>query len=132
MSSPKDEDKKEVDLAKLRGKRPAALRRKKKKSKKLAWLLIDGSGNLIPVPLTTENEEAQVRETTQRSIVEKHTPHMPYFEGTWPSGIDMQQQVLEETTKRKAEAARAAGVRTSAQGASASREEVVPSAPQPQ
>lgn len=79
---------------------------------------MDGSGNLIPVPLKVEEEEAQFRETLQRSIVEKCASHMPYFKGAVLSGYELQQRELEEATKHWAEMkdARARGKGASAQG----------------
>lgn len=113
-----------------------APRSKKKKLKHSAVCLTDGNKNLIPISFTADDDEAQLRETLQRSIVEEHTPHMPYFEGTGLFGFELQQQVLEEATRQKeetevsrakSEGTSVQGVGTSARIVRASRSQVVPS-----
>lgn len=39
------------------------------------------SGTLISIPLTTEEQEAQIKETLERIVVERHAPNVPYLEG---------------------------------------------------
>lgn len=72
-SRDEDEDEEEVDPADPRGKKPSGTKRKKK-LKQIAWHLIDGSGNMIPILLTEAEAKAQLRVTLERSIVEKCTP----------------------------------------------------------
>lgn len=90
---------------------------------------------MIPVPSTTEEEEAQVQATLQRSVVERRASNVPYLEGVSPFAFELQQRELEVAAKRKAEMeavmARGEGTfaqesRTLAQGAEASRNEVRP------
>lgn len=96
------------------------------------------NGNLILVPLTAEEEETQIMGTLQRSVVEKCTTHMPYFEKAVQIGYELQQRKLEAAAKCKTEmdATRVRGegtstqvIRTSAQGVGASRSEIVPTQP---
>lgn len=75
------------------------------------------SGTMIPVPLTDEKEQLQLRKTFQCSTIEKRAPNVPYVEGVGSSGLEQQRKVMEKAAQRKAmtEAARARGEGTSAQ-----------------
>lgn len=88
----------------------------------MVGMLTTGIGTLIPVPMTAEEEEAQIKKTLQRSLVER----------------ELQRRGLEASTKWKEEknAARARGEGTFMQaratsdwGVGASRTEVMPTAP---
>lgn len=72
----------------------------------------------IPVPLTDEEEKQQLRETFQRSTVEKRTTNVPFFFGAYPSSLELQKKALEEAVGQKTamEAAKARGEGTSSYG----------------
>lgn len=64
-------DEEEVDPTNLRGKKLAAQKMQKKKTKQMVGTLMTRSGTLIPVPFTKEEEETHVQETLQWSVVER-------------------------------------------------------------
>lgn len=109
----------EEDLTNPRGKRPVdEKKKKKKKGTGLAvGMLITSSGTRIPVLLNEEEEQLQLRETLQRSTVEKMAPPVPYLENVGPLGLKLQWMALEEAARRKVqmEATQARGEGTSAQ-----------------
>lgn len=53
-------------------------------------------GTRIPVPLTIKEERQQLRETLQRSTVEKRMSNIPFLEGAGPSRLEVQRKALEE------------------------------------
>lgn len=86
----REDDENEIDPTDLRGKRPTVQKKKKKKTKQTVSTLTIRSGTLIPVPLTVKEDEAQIREMSERSVVERRAPNVPYLEGVGPSGLKLQ------------------------------------------
>lgn len=81
-------------------------------------ILITSLGTRILVPLNNEKEKLQLKETLQRSTVEKRLPPVPYLENIGPLREELLRMALEEAGKRKVkrEAVRAKSDHTSSQG----------------
>lgn len=92
-----NEEEDEEDPTDLRGKRPVGTRTKKLigngVSKNLANPLVDKDDNPLLVPMTKKKEEEHLRETMKKSLVEKHTPYLPFFED---QGVTLQHRLMEE------------------------------------
>lgn len=115
-----DYEKERKDPTNLRGKRPISTTRRKKKksigggaSKSTSGPLVDKDDNPLLVSMMEEEEEEQLRETLHRSLVEKYTPYIPFFEN---QQVSLHQRLIKEAVKLKTEleATRAACVGTSA------------------
>lgn len=52
------------------------------------------------MPMIEEEEEEELRETLQRSLVEKHTPNIPFFEN---QGVSLQQRLMEDAARHREE-----------------------------
>lgn len=70
------------------GKRPVGKKKKNKKKGPIIWTLVIAKGLRMLVPLVEENEQLQLRETLQRSTIEKRTTNVPYLENVGPSGFE--------------------------------------------
>lgn len=69
--------------------KPMGEKTKKKKGKgPTLGTLMTSYGMRIPVALTEEEEQLQLRETLQRSIVEKRAPYVPYVESASSSILE--------------------------------------------
>lgn len=84
-----DESLEDQDPSDPREKRPIGEKKKKKKKGVSVGTLSTKSNTVIPIALNNEEEEFQLREILERSMVEKRAINVPYLEGVEPIGLKL-------------------------------------------